>query len=155
MTPHDAAELFEQGRSAMRNLRIIRAHRERLRSGLPAGSIPTATSGGGVSNPTQRAANELLDLDEDWSAREEQLSRQVKEVRALCRGVGLAFGPNLGPEYALILEDRYLLDMEWKQVAAVMGRSITYLKTVKSDACKYIARVGVAAAKQGLKGIKR
>lgn len=153
MTPQDAAELFNRGRRAVRSLELIRAHRERLRSGTPAGGIPSAVSGGGVSDPTARAANELIAMEDDWSARERACEADITLCRELCRGVGIAFG-NLGPEYQIVMEDRYLLCLEWKQIAHALDRSISYVKALKSDACQYVARVGVAAARAGIRKVE-
>lgn len=146
MTPADARDLFKQGRKAKHDLDVLRAQRERLRSGLPGGGMPTATTGGGVSDPTGRAANVLVDMIDEWQQDEERLSTIVDDCRALCEGVGRA----LGIETKIILESHYLMEMEWKVVATCVGRSLTSTYAIARAACEYVAFVGPAAAKEGI-----
>lgn len=146
MTPSDVRDLFNQGRKAKHDLDVLRAQRERLRSGLPNGGMPTATTGGGVSDPTGRAANILVDMLDEWQRDEERLSATVNDCRALCEGIGRA----LGTETKIVLECHYLMEMEWKLVAACVGRSLTTVYALSRAACEYVAFVGPAAAREGI-----
>lgn len=146
LTPKEAEELFQRGRKASRDLELIRAHRDQLLSGTPSGGIPTATTGGGVSDPTGRAGGYLADMSATWAEEERTLLGQIQECRDLCHGVALAFRD---PEYQIVLESYYLLGMEWKQVAKKMDRGVTKVLNMRRAALDYVAYVGPAAAKQG------
>lgn len=148
MTPADAKEIFERGRAAAKSLRLLAAHRSALEAGMASNGIPTAITGGGVSDPTARAAHALIDLTQGWERDEERLRADVEECKALCAGLGIAFRRH--QEFRLAMEDRYLLDMPWKQVAAALGCSVSHALSLCDTVCDYIAEVGPAAAKEGL-----
>lgn len=147
LTPTEAEEYFQRGKKAARSLELIRAHRDQLRSGIPSGGMPTATTGGGVSDPTARAANYLADMGAEWDEEERIYLDQIRECAELCHGVGLAFHD---PTYQIALESYYLLGMQWKQVARKLDCGVTKVHVMRRAALDYVAFVGIAAAKQGL-----
>ena len=146
LTQKDVEEYFQRGRKAARSLELIRAHRDQLRSGVPSGGMPTATTGGGVSNPTARAAIYLADMGAEWDEEERTYLDEIRECAELCHGVGVAFHD---PAYQIALESYYLLGMQWKQVARKLDCGITKVHVMRRAAFDYVAYVGVAAAKRG------
>lgn len=145
MTAQDVAEIFNRGRRAVHDLDVIEAHRDRLTSGLPSGGMPTVATGGGVSDPTARSANTLLALEQEWDEREAALQDDIDLCRELCSGVLNACGVETG----VIMECRYLLAMDWKEISASVDRSVSYVKARKLEACEYVAEVGIERAKLG------
>lgn len=148
MTPDEAGEMFERGRRAMRDLALLHAHIAKLRSGVPSGGLPSATTGGGISNPTAGVASVLVDMADEWQSEEKALLAQIEDCKELCYGVGIAFAQD--KRYRMVMELYYLLGMEWKQVAALVGISLTTALTMRRAVCDYVAHVGPKAAKQGL-----
>lgn len=144
MTPAEARELFERGRRAIRGLAVLRAHRERLESGGPRGGIPAA-GGAGPSDPVGRAGTALADAG--LSEEERALEAEADEARRLCAGLGKAFRREQGVRAAM--ESHYILDMEWKEVAAALGCSVSHAMALQRVACEYVAQVGPAAAMEG------
>lgn len=146
-TPEMAEELFLRGRKAANDLKRIHAHREQLRSGMPSGGMPSVNSGGGVSDPTGRAGNYLADMSAEWEREEAADLAVIRDVQKLCKGVGRGLHD---PMYQLILESYYILGNEWKEVAALLDRSLTKIYTMRQTALEYVAFVGPAAAMDGL-----
>lgn len=123
---------------------MLRAHRSILESGV-RGGMPTATPGGGVSDPTASAATGLADRDTE--SQERALAAEVAEVADLCLGLGVAF--RLHQEHRLVMELHYLHDLPWKQVAASLGCSVSHVLDLRETCCEYVAQVGPEAAKLG------
>lgn len=146
MTPEDAAAIFERGRTAARSIALLRAHRSVLESGASGRGMPTASPGGGVSDPTARAAMSLV--DQGFDEQERALAAEVAEARDLCLGLGMAFARH--QEYRIAMELHYIHDMPWKQVASSLDCSVSHALALRATACEYVAQVGPAAAKLGL-----
>ena len=90
-------------------------------------------------------AQELPARSARWEAELASCEALVSAARALCRGIGMALGDDVGHA----LESRYADALPWAEVARMMGRGESTLYRWRDVACDWADSVGPWRAVSG------
>lgn len=126
-----ARERFEEARDAARDLERVAGIRTALesRSSLSGGARwGTKVSGGGMRDPTA-AIDSKLDAMPGLEEREADDRALVEEARAILYGAG-GVADGLGQAYADSVSLHYLALFKWDAVAATLGCSESWARTM-------------------------
>ena len=145
MTPQQVQEWFERIGQRRVTLQRLRDRREALESPLGSSS-QQAVRGGGIGDPTARAAMALIDARDDEAELERELRAEVEQCRRVCAGVGRA----ISAEYGIVLDDHYISGITWGTIAQAIRVSIATVYRMRDLSFDYIATVGLRRAEEGV-----
>lgn len=146
LTIAEVSEHFDQLARAVRALKILNDRRDLIYSmNRHSGAAVSANPNPNPGDPTSALATGIADLRPQWEAEEEALLAVIADGRELCHGVGKA----LGIQYGLALEYHYIWDLQWKQVARMLGIGTTATYKLRSSAFDYVRIVGYKGAMSG------
>lgn len=141
-----AREYFEAASAAQRHIDAacarIRAMRERegIRSRIFAGA-----RGGGGADP-RRLTDARMDAEAAARSELAALEAEVREARAVCRGIRRANPRH--PYWGDCIELHYIELMTWHQIGSALGVSVEHARHSAYAGLDWVDMVGIAAARE-------
>lgn len=144
MTPNEAKEWFKRCGRAREHYDILMFQLKQAQT-INHGSSMASVGGGGVSDPTARTAQAVIDAKAEFAEAERELVDTIEHCSRVCHGCGLA----LGHDVEFILAKHYVYGETVESVAASMGISRATVNRRMNAAYEYVATVGLSNAELG------
>lgn len=144
MTPNEAKEWFKRCGRAREHYDMLMFQLKQAQT-ISHGSGMASVAGGGISDPTARTAQAVMEARAEFKDAEAELVETIEHCSRVCHGCGIA----LGHDVEFILAKHYVYGETVDRVASSMGISKATVNRRMNTAYEYVATVGLSNAEQG------